>query len=161
MPNWISKDGVFHPAKEKVALVNNSKKAITNPSEEGTRGFGQIVEPGEPFIYEGPDRAAMFALFQAKQETLGMDFHTDADLINRVRQLGYKSVDEYAKVMGYDKVKVEEDFKAKASVIVKHDLPQRVKELNIMGGGSDTSGSGADIIGGFGEERVRPASELE
>jgi hypothetical protein len=63
--------------------------------------------------------------------------------------------------MGYDKLKVEEDFLKKASVIAKHDLPTKAKEVLIMGGGQDTTGSGADIIGGFGEERVRLASEIE
>jgi hypothetical protein len=153
MSNWTSHDGKWFPSKEKVALTN-----ITSKVKEIN---GQKVQPGDPFIYEGPDRAAMFELFKDKVENLGMDFRNDTELINRVRQLGYKSVDAYAKEMGYDKVESEKRFLDKASVITKHELPTRVKEVSVMGGGSDSTGSGADVIGGFGDERIRPASELD
>ena len=77
MPSYVSKDGVWYPAKEHVVL----------PHLTGT--------PNE--VYDGPDRAAEFELAQTfgidedgkpKETTFGMDFRTDPELINRARQLG-------------------------------------------------------------------------
>lgn len=161
MASFVSKDGVWYPGKERVSLKNISGKVLTNPSSEGSKFHGEVVQPGDDFIYEGPDRAAMFHLFKEKVDTLGQDFHSNPDMIHMARQFGYKDVNAYAKAVGYDKEKVEADFQAKASVIAKHELPKRAKETMIMGGGQDSSGSGADVIGGFGDERVRPASELD
>ena len=160
MSTFVSKDGVWYPGKERVSLKNISGKVLTNPSEKGSKYFGEEVQPGDDFIYEGPDRAAMFLLFKEKVETLGQDFRQNPDMIGIARQFGFKDVNAYAKAMGYDKAKVEEEFLKKASVIAKHDLPAKAKEVLIMGGGQDSSGGGVDIIGGFGEERVRPASEV-
>ena len=132
MPNWLSRDGVWYPVKEKVGLKKKD---------------------GEPYIYEGPDRAALFVLFQEKTETLGMDFRHDPDLLARVRALGYKDIDEYALAVGYDPQKVEEDFQKHASAVNKHELPEKVKAVEMMGGGVDTSGQGNDIPGGFGKPK--------
>ena len=142
MPQYISKDGVWHVAKEKVALVNHSDKA--------REINGKMVGAGEPFIYEGPDRASLYELFKLKVDTLGIDFRKDPDLIGRVRQLGYKSVDAYAKDMGYDAEKVEKEFAEKASVVSMHELPAKVEEIDTLGGGRDFSGQGNDMKGGFG-----------
>lgn len=143
MPNYISKDGIFYPAKEKIGLVNHSNQVITNPSATWSNHYGEKVEPGDPYIYEGPDRAAMYELYLQGVETLGQDFHLDVELINRVRQLGYKSIDDYAEIMGWKKSKSEQQFKEKATVVTKHELPQKVKELELDSGGP--------IKGGFGE----------
>ncbi len=133
---------MWFAAKEKVALKNiTGKVKVVNGIE---------VQPNDPYIYEGPDRAALYEFYKAGVETFGVDFHNDPELINRVRQLGYKSVDAYAKVMGYDKKKIEEAFNKNASVIQKHELPQRVADLDIEGGGKDFSGQGKDKKGGFG-----------
>ena len=132
-PNWISKDGVWHPAKEHVVL----------PHLVGT----------EREVYDGPDRAALFILYKEKKETLGMNFRHDPELINRTRQLGFKSVDEYAKAMGYDKEKVEKNFEEKAAQVTKHELPKKVDAIKKLGGGRDTSGQGNDTYGGFGKPK--------
>jgi hypothetical protein len=145
VPRYISKGGRWYPAKEKVALKNITKETKVIDGEE--------VGPGEPYIYEGPDRAALFELFREKVETFGIEFEKDPELINRVRQLGYKSVKAYAKAMGYDKDKVEEEFEKHAAVISKHDLPKKVKEIEQLGGGRDFSGQGQDKYGGFGEPK--------
>jgi len=150
MPNYVSKDGIWHPSKERVALKNNSATVIKNPSEEGSKYHNENIQPGDDYIYEGPDRASLFELFKQKVETLGNDFRHDPDLIYRVKNLGYKNVDDYAKLMGYDKVKVEADFNRKASIVQKHDLPQKVEAIRQLGGGQDTSGQGADKYGDFG-----------
>ena len=161
MANWVSCDGVVKPAKERVSLKNISGKVMTNPSEEGSKFHGEIVQPGDDFIYEGPDRAAMFKLFKDKVTELGQDFRKNPDMIGIARQFGYKSVDAYAKDMGYDAEEAKKQFESKMAVVAKHELPARAKELARIGGGQDSSGMGNDVIGGFGDERVRPASELD
>jgi hypothetical protein len=161
MASFVSKDGVWYPGRERVSLKNISDKVLTNPSSETSKFHGEEVQPGDDFIYEGPDRAAMFHLFKEKVETLGQDFRQNPDMIYMARQFGYKDVSAYAKAVGYDSEKMQAEFDSKASVVTKHDLPIKAKEALIMGGGLDSSGSGADVIGGFGDERVRPASELE
>ena len=150
MPNYVSHGGEWHPAKERVALKNISGKTIKNPSDASSKFANEEIKPGEDFIYEGADRAALYELWLNKSETLGMDFRQDAELINRVRQLGYKSVAEYAKLMGYDANKAKEEFDKKATVVVKHDLPAKVEAINTLGGGNDSSGSGNDRFGDFG-----------
>ena len=150
MPSWVSKEGVFFPAKEHAVL----------PHLSGT----------DKEIYDGPDRAAELELAQSfgvdkdgkpKEVTFGSHFRKDPDFINRVRQMGYKDIEEYLKDIGYDKEKAEKDFKEKAAEIVKHKEPERNPEPSMVGGGVDTSGKGGDLIGGFGGERERPAKELD
>lgn len=161
MANWVSKDGVFYPAKERVSLKNNSGKVLINPSAKWSKFCGESVQPGDDFIYEGEDRAALFTLFKEKVDVLGQDFRKNPDMIGIARQFGYKDVNAYAKAMGYDAEQVEKNFEERVGAVVRHDLPARAKEVSRMGGGNDTTGNGADIIGGFGDERVRPASELD
>ena len=139
MPQFISKDGVWYPAKEKVALIDH----------KGTDGR----QPGEPYIYEGADRAALFELYKAGVETFGVDFHRDPELLHRVKNLGFKDIDEYANAVGYDKEKIEAEFKKKAEVVSKHDIPKKVKAIQKLGGGIDTTGQGEDKYGGFGQPK--------
>ena len=142
MPTFISKDGVWHPAKEKVGLVNLSGKTKTVN--------GIKIKPGDPYIYEGPDRASLFRLYEEKTETLGMNFKQDPEFINRVRQLGF-TMEDYLQSVGYDEAKVEAEFKKKAAVVTKHEIGQQVKAIETLGGGVDTSGIGKNRYGGFGE----------
>lgn len=157
MPKWVSDNGVCHPGKEVVSLVNNSKNIITNPSEEGSIYFEQEVAPGMPFIYEGPDRASLYELWKidktGETTTTGQDFRHDVELRDRVKQMGYNSIHEYAKVRGYNPEKAKKDFEAKAARINLHSLPERIKMLEIAeSGGDDTSGQGNSMKGGFGAE---------
>ena len=130
MPSWISKGGEWHPAKEHAVL----------PHLSGT----------DKEVYDGPDRAALFVLFQEKQESLGQSFRHDPDLLNRIKQLGYKDIDDYCKSVGYDEEKAEKDFQEKATKVTKHEIEKRVEAINTPGGGMDTSGGGLDKPGGFG-----------
>jgi len=145
MPSYISRDGVWTPAQEKVALVNNETKPITINGKE--------VGPGEPYIYEGPDRAAEFELYQSGEKTFGVEFWKDPDMIQRAKNLGYKDIFEYAKEMGWEKEKSEKDFEKKASVVQRHEPPKKSKAREIDGGGKDLSGGGADVYGGFGKPK--------
>ena len=143
MPTYVSKNGVFHPAKEHAVL----------PHLSGT--------PNE--VYDGPDRAAMHELALAhgvdtngkpKELTFGIDFRNDPDMINRARSLGFKNVDEYARAMGYNKTK-EEEAKINAekdNIVNKYEPPKRSEEHKMLGGGTDTSGQGNDTYGGLGSD---------
>ena len=62
MSRWISDEkGLLHPAKESVPLYNRTNKPIKieQTADDGKK-FIQTIKPGQPYIYEGPDRAAMF-----------------------------------------------------------------------------------------------------
>lgn len=150
MSRFVSKAGIWHAAKEKVALINHSKETI----EVG----GQQVAPEEPYIYVGPDRAALLQIWQehkGKQETLGEDFRHNTEFLQQVRNLGFSTVAKFLKFIGYDEEKVEKDFQEKAAKITKHELPEKVKRVEMLGGGKDFAGSGQDKFGGFG-----PAPDL-
>lgn len=142
-PRYISKDGVWFPSKEKVALVNRSGKMRIVK--------GKRVMPNEPYIYEGPDRAALFYLYQEGVEKLGQDFHNDAELLHRIKQLGFENMEKYMEYIGYDAENVEAEFKKHAAIISKHELPKAVAAVNKLGGGQDTTGQGKDRYGNFGE----------
>jgi len=144
MPTYISKGGIFVPAKEHAVL----------PHLSGT----------ENEVYDGPDRAAEFELAQAhgvdaagkpKVGSFGINYLNDPDLINRARSLGYKDVKEYAKALGYNATKEQEiaEIKEKEKIVNIHNTPIKRKAANEkLGGGTDTSGQGNDKLGGFGND---------
>lgn len=155
MPKFISKDGLWYVAKERVALKNNSNNTIENPSAEWSKYHKEKVEAHQPFIYEGPDRAALFELYKADPEgsitTLGQNFHDDTDLQDRTRQRGYKSVAEYAKAVGYSKEKSDAKFNELIAKVETHSLPKRVKMIDAVESGAyDTVGNN-HRKGGFGQ----------
>ncbi len=145
MAQYVSIDGEFFPAKERVALKNLSGKTKEVDGKE--------IKPGEDYIYEGADRAALFELYKAGVEKFGIDFHHDAELLNRVKQLGFKNVNEYAKTVGYSKEKTKKEAEEKIARVTMHELPAKVKAIEQLGGGIDTSGGGQDKYGGFGEPK--------
>ena len=149
MPSWISRDGEWFPRNEHAVL----------PHLAGTKDE----------VYDGPDRAAMEELAKIygvdeegfpKEVKIGVHFKDDPMMQDLARQLGYKDVYELAKARGYDPQKAKKEYEEKASAIIRHQDPERKKERGLIGGGMDTSGKGADLVGGFGAERERPASEL-
>jgi len=142
MPRWNSNDGKWDPQNEKIGLINHSSGTITIG--------GKDVGPGEPFIYEGPCRAALFELFEAKEEHFGKDFQHDPDFISRVKGLGFNSMKDYLKFTGYSKEKSEKTFKENSSNVSRHELPEQVRMIRTASGGDDTSGSGKDQKGNFG-----------
>lgn len=144
MPKYYSKEGVWHPEKERIALKNLSGKVKIVDGKE--------VQPGEDYIYEGEDRAALFELFKVKVTTFGQDFRKNPEFLQAMRNQGFQTVDEYLKFIGYDKEKVEKDFKEKASVVNKDELPKKVKMVETLGGGIDTSGEAKPKYGGFGPQ---------
>ena len=156
MPHYVSKDGVWYPAKEHAVL----------PHLAGT--------PNE--VYDGPDRAAEHELALAhgvieeginkgkpKVTTFGQDFRENEDMIELARSRGFQdtydkdgnvtmsAVEKYAKQKGWTKEKSEKEFKSKAAEIVMHKEPERKEGIQPLGGGKDLSGQGNDRLGGFGE----------
>ena len=142
-PSYVSKGGVFVPAKEHAVL----------PHLSGT--------PNE--VYDGPDRAAMEELAIAhgvdaegkpKQGYFGISFRNDPDMIARARAMGYKNVDEFAAALGYTDTSEQEKAKIaeKEAIVVKHEAPKKVEANKKLGGGTDTSGQGNDVYGGLGND---------
>jgi hypothetical protein len=156
MPTFVSNKGVWYPAKEKIGL--------TNVSEEDIVYKGKRIKPGEPFVYAGPDREAVKRIKEENGEdgeTLGTDFRTDPDFIQATRTMGFNTVEEYLKMMGYDEEADNKKFKEKASSVKAHEPPVPVDETYIPGGGRNTAGDKSqDLTGGFGDQRVRPADEV-
>lgn len=156
MSSWISNDGVWHPKNEKVGLVNNGDP-FKNPKT------GEMVNTGDPYVYDGPCRRALFELWEANgkpsekemkdkkgEMTLGTDFRKSPEFIEMIRKLDFKTADEYLSYVGYDKDEVKKRFEEQASVVLKHELPSKVKRVESLGGGQDYSGAGNDKFGGFG-----------
>ena len=148
MANWNSDKGKWHPMKERVALKNYSEEVIKNPSTD-EKYKGEEIKPGEDYIYSGPDRAALYELWQVRAESFGEDFRTNPDFLQAVRNMGYSSYKKYLKDIGFDEKKIDEKFKEKAEKVNMHELPKRVKALNTLAGGRDTSGGGNDMTGDF------------
>ena len=154
MPNYVSVNGIWYPAEEKVALVNNDKEPKKYPTPEGEK----IIQSGEPFIYKGPDRAAEFELYKAGVKTFGIDFRTDPEIIGRARAMGYNNVLDFAVAMGWQgDIKKDEDKQLEnLSKIVTHDAPKKSEAHEMLGGGTDNSGQGKSFLGGFGDEKLNP-----
>ena len=170
MPTWVSDEtGKWHPSKETAGLVNISDKAIEveQTSSDGKK-FKITVPPGGPYVYEGPDRAAMFQWWEENgkpdaktmkkmegEVTMGEDFRVNTEFMEqyaKFRQMfGFNSVEDYLKYIGYDKEKVHQRFLEKASVVAKHDLPSRISESKKLGGGKDYATGRNNVYGGFGE----------
>ena len=143
MPKWISKDGEWNPAKEKVALVNDTGKTITVN--------GKTVGPGEPYIYEGPDRAALDYMKEQGVTKVGMHFSKDTEFINRVRQVHNMSMAEYMAANGYDEKTSVAEFEKKFAEINTHQDPSRKASTRQPSGGRNTAGASGHYEGDFGD----------
>lgn len=124
MPTWISKGGEWFPAKEHAVLPH-----LAGTAKE---------------IYDGPDRAALLALWQesGKPEDakrclthLGQNFKSDPDFVNRVRQLGFESVDKYLAFIGYDEKAANAEAERNLVTVKSHEVLKRAKAIEVDGGG--------------------------
>jgi hypothetical protein len=152
MASFVSNKGKWYPQKERVGLKNKSDKAL--PYE------GESIPPNGDFVYKGPDRGALQMLHEEGTEHLGRDFRTDPEFIRAYRSMGFTSEKEYLKFVGYDEKADDEHFNERAQKVTLHELPQRVREIRVMGGAQDPEGGAQSHIGGFGDQRLRPANEL-
>jgi hypothetical protein len=150
VPNFVSILGKAVPAKERVILINESGKVLTNPSAPYSKYAGEEVAPGAQFIYEGPDRRACFELWQAGVEHFGQDFRKSPEFLQMLRSLEFKNEKEYFKFMGIDVDEEKKRAEEKADLVNMHELPKKVEAIRALGGGRDTSGGGQDRFGDFG-----------
>lgn len=157
-PTFISERGIFHPAKEKVSLKYKGEKKIAKKDlPPGVTISGDFLNPGDDFLYDGPDRGALQMIHKETNGdgVLGSDFRTDPEFIQSVRNRGFNTVDEYLKSIGYDETKDKKKFEEKVSKVQAHEVENRVNEIEVLAGGRDFTGSQNDIIGGFGDEQIR------
>ena len=156
MGEFKSIGGVWHPKQEK-------NLALKNKSDVTMVVDGKDIKPGEDFIYNGPDREAKRFIIEEEgpgSKTMGRHFTRDPEFIKAVKTMGFNNAEEYLKFIDYD----EDVLKKKESELldeVSHQAPEEHEETLISGGGKDMSGTKAnDSIGGFGDERLRPATEV-
>lgn len=172
MSTWISDEkGLLHPAKERVGLKNLSGKTIKieQTSDDGKK-FKVSVPPGGDYVYEGPDRAAMYQWWEENGKptaeqimampqgtvTMGEGFRQNDEFMKQFRIAreahGYQNMDEYLKDIGFDQVKAHDKFLKRAQVVQLHELPDRVPEIKKVGGGDDRANPGKNVrLGGWGE----------
>ena len=153
MPNFVSKCGELHPAKEKIGLTNLSDKTI--------KYNGETIKPGDPFVYDGPCREAIKVLnIEGRKNkdgelVLGRDFRTDPDflkaIVNQNYNRGKEGLQEYLNDIGFDEKVDSENFNKKIATVKAHEVPKKVKAINALGGGKDFSGQGNDVKGDFGD----------
>ena len=153
MGNFYSVKGKWYASKERIALKNKSDKPF--------KYKGETINPGDDFIYQGPDREALKAIHLSGNDHLGTDFRQDPEFRQFVRQQGFEKIEDYLKYIGYDEKADEEKLNKHAEVVNKHQMDKKVKEIKVIGGGKDTSGnSNNDLIGGFGVEKERKPQEV-
>lgn len=150
MANFVSILGKVVPAKERVILINQSNKTIKNPSAPYSKYADEEVQPGQQFIYEGPDRQACYELWLAGVEHFGQDFRKSPEFLQMLRSLEFKNEKDYFKFIGVDIDKEKEKAEVTASIVTMHELPKKVEAIRTLGGGKDFSGGGQDRMGDFG-----------
>jgi len=126
MPTFKSDRGVWTPAPEKA--VN--------------------IKTGD--IYEGPDREATQMLEEAGG-FIGQDSAKDPENIMRARQLGMKTEDFLKLNDPPSKEQIKQQM-VKEAFVADHKPTAKKRGVKPRGGGSDTSGQGLDISGGFGKQ---------
>jgi len=137
MGSWVSKDGVWKPAIERVAVYDKN---------------------GDPTIYEGPDRSAMEYLKETGETHLGMHFTEDPDIIERAHERKM-TVDQFCKTAIHTEEKRKADYEAKAAIKVNHKAPERKPaQKQTQTGGTNTAGAG-HLEGGFTESTSSPVTE--
>ncbi len=126
MPSYVSNNGVWEPAIEKVAITDKN---------------------GEPAVYHGKDRAALEAIKNG--DVTSQPFWKDTEFINRVRQVHNMSMKEYMDANGFDEKTSKEDFEKKLAVVNLHKPLPRKPAKRQRSGGANTAGPGS-LEGDFG-----------
>ena len=170
MPTFVSNKGVWYAAKEKVGglTYKGTQSILREDLPAGVFITGEVLNPGDPFMYDGIDREALRMLHEQGYDShgervLGTDFRHEPEFLQAVRNMGFGNVTEYLDHMGYNEKVDEQSFKERAERTKSHEVAERVKALNTLGGGRNTAegGTDTDLIGGFGPERIRPAKEAK
>ena len=154
MPKGISEEGMVFAARERVVLRNNTDKVLINPSDENSRYHGEEVQPGEEYIYEGPDRGFQELLKEMGAENegyLGQPFEQNPEMIQLARQKHYTSVKEMVEMEGYDKELTKKRVEEAKKKVNSHKLPEKKPGQKFSGGGRNTTGGGNEIQGDWGD----------
>ena len=155
MPTFGSNGGKWFPAKEKVGLINHSKKTIMVD--------GKQVGPGEPFIYEGPDRAALYYLWEESGKptdpkkamtSLGTYFKDDPEYIGLIRQKYNMTVEDYLKMINFDEENAKKEFDENFVKVTSHQVVARGKEIETQGGGVEFGTGKVIATGAIGDVKM-------
>jgi hypothetical protein len=169
-PTFVSNKGLWYAAKEKIGgLVYAGKKAIKKEDlPESIIIVGDVLNPGDPFMYDGADREALKMLGKEGfdlngDRVIGQDFRHNTEFIQSIRTMGFNTVDEYLKFVGFDEKEDDKRFKEKAERTKSHEVERKVNAIEVLAGGKDMANPGgeSELIGGFGEERMRSAKEAK
>ncbi len=115
MPSFVSKNGKWEAATEKVAIKD---------------------ENGEDKIYVGPDRAAKEFLEQNGGE-VGQDALLDPQNLQAARNMGFNNVEEMFKAMSPTPKQVEAIEKAQNTVVTHKDPSPKPSVGDTLGGFND------------------------
>lgn len=118
MPSWISKNGVWGPAKERVYDAKKDE------------------------IYEGPDRAAVEILQEKEVPHLGMEVQNDPQIIELARQRN-QTVEQYLEMNKPLEAQKKAQEAAQSKVIDHKDAPKK-RGVKPRGGGVHISGGFGD-----------------
>lgn len=144
MPEYVSKEGVWVPAKEHVHLENKTDHDIEID--------GKILSPGEDMIYDGPDRQALLVLKEAGEDYLGQHFTMDMDMFHLARGQGFKDVKEYAESIGHNSKEAQKIADKTVEKYRAHGSAKPTQGVQPRGGGINTANPGqGDRLGGFGD----------
>lgn len=161
MATFVSNAGVWRAGKEKVGgLVYKGDKIIKKEDlPKGVIILGDTLKPGDPFMYEGPDRSALSKLHSDGVESngeviLGGDFRNDPDFLQALRNRQFNSVSQFLRAIGFDEKEEEKKYKEKFEKTMAHSIPEQVESLKIVGGGKSFVNS-TNYIGGFGKEELK------
>jgi len=119
MPSWISPNGIWKPAKER---VYDEKK-------------------GE--MYEGPDRAALEVLAERNIEHLGIEVKDDPQVFELARQRGL-TVEQYLEMHKPMGKQQKEKELAQGKIVDHKDQPKK-QGVRTRGGGVTISGGFGDM----------------
>ena len=129
MPKYVSDEGNWKPAKERVA-----------PKDKD----------GVDFIYEGDDRAALEEMKLGN--VTSRKFYEDPEMIARVRQIHNCSMAEYMTMMGYDEKVSKETFEKNIAEVNTYQPPKRKPQQRQRSGGQNTAGESGHYEGGLGDK---------
>lgn len=119
MPSWISRMGIWGPAKERVYI------------------------PKKDEIYEGPDRAALDVLKEENVEYLGMEVKNDPQIMELARQRN-QTVEQYLE-MNKPLPKQVVEIEQAQSKVVNHEPGPKKRGVSPRGGGVTIKGGFGDV----------------
>ena len=159
MAKFVSVMGKWYPAKEQATMKNTFGKTIESDLIVGPTG-SHVVKEDELFIYTGPNREAVKMLKELGEDSLGNDFRKDPQFLQSVRNMGFNSVSEYLKNIGFNEKETFEEQMSLIDIISSGDKVKQKEIIELAGGRDFTGNKMNDVIGGFGTEKLRSPAEI-